>query len=115
MLKGETMLTQEKDRAAVQEFCAAVREKLGAVVKEIRLFGSKATGMDTPESDIDLFIVVSERTPQIEDTILDLAFNADLKYDVYISPRVVAQSVLDDPVWKTTAFIKKVEHEGVAL
>lgn len=115
MSKSDEVLREKKERAAVQEFCAAVREKLGSAVKEIKLFGSKVRGTDTPESDIDLFIVVSERTPEIEDTIIDLAFTADLKYDVYISPRVVAQSVLDHPVWKTTAFIRQVEREGVPL
>ena len=111
----QNVLTNESDRAAVNEFCKDIRRRLGREVKQIKLFGSKATGKDTPESDIDLFIVVSEKTPEIEDAILDIAFDADLKYDVYISPRIVSESVLNDPVWRITPFMRQIEQQGVAL
>lgn len=38
-----------------------------------------------------------------------------LAHDVYISPRVIAQAVLDDPLWKITPFLEVVEKEGVPL
>ncbi|MEW6163030.1 MAG: nucleotidyltransferase domain-containing protein [Nitrospirota bacterium] len=109
------MLKRKKDGMAVEEFCNKVRNKLGKTVKEIKLFGSKATDKDIPGSDIDLFIVVSKKTPEIEDIILDIAFEIDLKYNVYISPRIVSQTALKDPLWKNTPFIKNVEREGVPV
>ena len=109
------MLKRKKDRMAVEEFCNKVRNKLGKTVKEIKLFGSKATDKDIPGSDIDLFIVVSKKTPEIGDIILDIAFELDIKHNVYISPRIVSQTVLKDPLWKNTLFIKNVEREGVPV
>jgi len=114
-MKGGNMLKRKKDRDAVQEFCESIRKRLGKTVRTIKLFGSKATGKDTPGSDIDLFIVVSEKTPEVEDLILNAAFELDLKYDVYISPRIVSQSVLKDPLWKNTPFIRTVQREGVLV
>ncbi|TSA10341.1 MAG: hypothetical protein D4R73_05430 [Deltaproteobacteria bacterium] len=32
------------------------------------------------------FYVVSKKTPEVEDIILDIAFEIDLKHNVYISP-----------------------------
>lgn len=109
------MLRRKKDRTAVNEFCTEVRNKLGKAVKWIRLFGSKVSDRDTPASDIDLFIAVSKKTPEIEDTIMNIAFEIDLKHDVYISPRIVPESVLKNPVWKITPFIKSVKREGVLV
>lgn len=109
------MLKKKKDRMAVEEFCSEIRNKLGNRVKEIKLFGSKATDKDVPGSDIDLFVVVSKKTTEIEDIILDIAFEIDLKHDVYISPRIVSQSTLKNRLWKITPFIKNIERKGVPL
>jgi hypothetical protein len=51
----------------------------------------------------------------VESLILDKAFEIDLKHDVYISPRIVSASVLKDPVWKITPFIKNIERDGVPV
>jgi len=103
------------DRQAVEEFCQQVRHVLGHRLVAMKLFGSKARGEAGEESDIDIFIVVDERLPVIEDHIIDVAFNLNLKYGVYISPRVVAERILKDPVWKATLFLQQVERDGVAL
>jgi predicted nucleotidyltransferase len=109
------MLKRKRDRIAVEEFCKRIRNNLGREVRAIKLFGSKVTDRDNPESDIDLFIVVSEKTAEVENLILDTAFDLDLKYNVYISTRIVSESVLKDPVWRITPFIKKIEQEGVLV
>jgi len=61
------------DRLAVEAFRRAVRSALGPEVMEIKLFGSKARGTDSPDSDIDVFIIVRRRSPAIVDQIIDLA------------------------------------------
>jgi len=109
------MLRKKKDREAVKEFCELVRKSLGKTIKAIKLFGSKATDTDTTGSDIDLFIVVSEKTPEVEDVILNIAFELDLKYNVYLSARVVSQSILKNPLWKNTPFLRNVQREGVLV
>ena len=58
---------------------------------DVRLFGSEARGDATPESDIDVLVVVrpDEARIPLEDRIIDLAFDVNVELDVYISPRVV--------------------------
>lgn len=109
------MLRRKKDRMAVDEFCSRIKYGLGRRLKAIKLFGSKLTDTDTPDSDIDLFIIVLKKTDEVEKTIMDTAFELDLKYSVYISPRIVSQSVLKNQVWKNTPFIKNIERQGIAL
>lgn len=79
------------------------------------MFGSKATGRDTPDSDIDVLVVVNEASAAVEDRILDIAFDVNLAHDVYISPRVIGRAVFDDPVWRITPFIQALEREGIPL
>ena len=87
----------QKDREATNEFATKVRERLANQLAALKLFGSKARGDDTPESDIDVLVEVN------------------LKYDVYISRRVIEQAVFEDPLWKETPFIQHLGREGVPL
>ena len=103
------------DRQAVEEFRRQIVKLLGRRLVAMKLFGSKARGDAGRDSDIDVLVIVDERVPEICDRIIDAAFDLDLKYGVYISPRVVAERVLADPVWKTTLFLQQVEREGVTL
>lgn len=104
-----------KDAEALREFAQRVRESLGAKVLAMSLFGSKVTGRDTPESDIDVLVVVEEASGQVEDRVLDIAFDVNLEHEVYLSPRVVARATLEDPVWKITPFLQAIAKEGIPL
>lgn len=94
------------DAAAVAEFADKVRAALGSDVLDMRLFGSKATGQDAPDSDIDILVVVTESRTDVEDRILAIAFDVNLAHDVFISPSVVGRATLDDPVGRITPFLK---------
>ena len=48
------------DASAVAEFADKVRRAFGNDVLDLRLFGSKATGQDSPDPDIDILVVVEE-------------------------------------------------------
>lgn len=104
-----------RDAAALDEFVRQVRETLGTNLVALKLFGSKARRHDAPESDIDVLVVVDDASVEIEDRVLDVAIDVGLAHEVYVSPRVIACAVLDDPVWKITPFLRAVEKEGVPL
>ncbi len=104
-----------KDRSAVETFCRKVIDKFGREVVGLTLFGSKVRGSDQPGSDIDVLVVVSARTPALVDGIIDVAFEVNLAFDVYISPRVVGRNALSDPRWAVTPLIQAVRREGVAI
>ena len=106
---------KSKDAAALEEFLRKTRAALGNNLLEVKLFGSKATGKDQPDSDIDVLVVVKKNGVEIEDRVRDIAFDVNLKHDVYISPRVIARAIISDPVWSITPFLRAVAKEGVPL
>ncbi len=103
------------ENKAVQIFTERVLRALGEHVLSIKLFGSKVHGTDTPESDIDVAIIIDSENLDYEENVLDIAFDINLEYDLYISPKVIPQAVFLHPVWQHTLFIKNIEKEGVAL
>jgi uncharacterized protein len=104
-----------RDMAAIREFVERVRVALGEKVLALNLFGSKATGRDTPESDIDVLVLVDEASVALEDEVLRIAFDINLAHDVYISPRVVGKATIEDPVWANTMFIRAAVRNGIPL
>jgi predicted nucleotidyltransferase len=104
-----------KDAAAIEEFVERLRAVLTNNLIEVKLFGSKATGKDQPESDIDVLVAVEKGGVEIEDQVLDIAFDTNVKHEVYISPRVIDCATLADPVWSITPFLKAIAKEGIPL
>src|ERR1700730_12139534 len=104
-------------RLAVEEFVKRLRQALSSNVLDVRLFGSEARGEATSESDIDVLVVVQPDTGRVsfEDCIIDIAFDVNLEFGVYISPRVVTPGILNDPVWRETALIKNDAHDKISL
>ena len=103
------------DAAAVHAFAHAARAALGTNLIDLRLFGSKARGDAAPDSDIDIAVIVQNGEASVRDAVIDIAFDVNMAHDVYISPRVIPENVLNDPVWRITGFLQAVEREGVPI
>jgi predicted nucleotidyltransferase len=106
---------KSKDAAALEEFLQSLRSALGKNLLEAKLFGSKATGRGQPDSDIDVLVVVIRNGAETEDRVLDIVFDVNFKHDVYISPRVIDHSIVSDPVWSITPFLRAIAKEGISL
>lgn len=51
----------------------------------------------------------------LEDRTIDIAFDVNLEFGLYISPRVVTPGILNDPVWRETPFLRNVVRESIPL
>ncbi|MBI1879372.1 MAG: nucleotidyltransferase domain-containing protein [Chloroflexi bacterium] len=70
-------------KEAVKEFRAALEKLYGPRLKEVILYGSWARGEATPESDIDLIVVLAgEVIPGREiDRMIEVISEINLKYE----------------------------------
>ena len=102
---------------ATEEFVRRLRRDLPEHIVDLRLFGSEARGEATSESDIDVLVVVQpdDQLVALETRVVDIAFDVNLAFNVFISPTVVTSAIINHPVWRETPFLEKVLHEGVPL
>ena len=77
---------------AIEKFSRCIKDKLSTNVKDVRLFGSEARGTDTPESDIDILVLVEKDDRITSEMIMDIVVDVNLDYDVVISPIIMACS-----------------------
>ncbi len=103
------------DIAAVALFTTQVRAVLADALVELRLFGSKARGDATEESDIDVLVVVSRIDPEVERQVSDAAFEASLEHDVLVAPVLVSRARYEDAVWRISDLAVAVEREGISV
>lgn len=91
----------------------ALRRRLGAHLKTIVLFGSRARGDYTPDSDYDLLIVVDEVTPSVlaclDQIAGDFLFEESLVFSLIPISEVSYQTGNHHP------FLMNVAAEGVEL
>jgi predicted nucleotidyltransferase len=97
-------------------FVAGVRERFGARVAEIRLFGSYARGDATAESDVDCLVLLDRVERDDDRAITDLA--ADLTWQiagVVVSPMIM--SVAEFEAWKglERRTPLEIERQGIPL
>lgn len=75
-------LTPEETKA-VLEYKKRLAEKLGPELVKVSLYGSKARGDFNNDSDIDLLVIVEEKTSLIKEIIYDTLLDINALYDIY--------------------------------
>ncbi len=103
------------EKEAILEFVILLRQKLGTIIKEIILFGSKARGGSAADSDMDVLIVLTKLSWEIKKTISELAAQENMKYEVVISTVRYDINTWEDPVVRSSPFGKIVRDEGIRL
>ena len=84
-------------------------------IRDFRLFGSKARGDDTPESDVDVMIVVNEINPDIESQIDDIIFEVNLENDTFISAIIIGKKEIEEGPMSESPIYKIIQKEGIPL
>lgn len=104
-----------KHYAAINEFHQMLKTKFSSDLLTVKVFGSVARGTAGEESDIDVLVLINEKTPAIREIINDLAFEINLKHDVVLSPVIMSLLHFSNPLFQETQLYKNLREEGISL
>jgi len=87
-----------------------LNDNLRISVKDVILFGSRATGNSKKYSDYDILIILNdEYSVQDENLILDLCYDIDLKYDILLDIHILSKSELNSIRGRQPVFSKAIK------
>jgi len=104
---------KSNEQAALAELKKEI-EKTHRLV-DYRIFGSKARGDDSTESDIDVMVEVENYTSDIETLIDDLVFEINLEYDCLISVLIFGSNELQEGPLRQSPIYRSINREGVRI
>lgn len=110
-MKSINLKQNEKD--AVAELKNELQKRFN--ILNFCIFGSKARGDASPESDIDIMIEVETYTTDIESEIDDLVYEINLTYDCLISTTIFGKKELEEGPLGESPLYKVIETEGVKV
>lgn len=104
-----------QERTAIEVFSRRVKKALGKQLVTIKLFGSKARGDSKKYSDIDIYIIVKEKSLKIIDKISEIDVDIWDKFDVLLSPVVYTVFEETRNLEMHSFFFEAVQKEGIPL
>jgi len=92
------MVTREKipvklsqnERQAIKKLLSLLQESYGEQIQQALLYGSKARGKSTSDSDIDVMLLVTDESWKLKDEIINIVADINLEYDLLIDARVIS-------------------------
>lgn len=103
------------ERQALAEFVQQLRERFDGGVRSALLFGSRARGEGTPDSDLDVLVVVTSDDWRVHKQIRYLAADICLKHDLNLSPRVWSTAHLQEMEQLQTHLHRNIQRDGIRL
>ena len=84
-------------------------------VNQFVVFGSRARGTATEDSDLDVFIEVPALTPQLRRSISEAAWEIGFEKDVVISTLVATRFDIQYGLFGANPILKVIEKEGARV
>lgn len=105
---------QPPDRLVAMEVARTLKARLP--VEEVILFGSKARGDDTRDSDMDVLVLLKgDRPADASRQVWEVLWDVQMKYAVGLSPLVLSAEQWRDGVYQATLLKEEIERDGVVL
>ncbi|MBM4024742.1 MAG: nucleotidyltransferase domain-containing protein [Planctomycetes bacterium] len=83
---------------------------------KIILYGSQARGQATPESDVDMLILLDSEIPSQErSAIHDRLYEIGLEHDMVISALIDSVPEWEQPISRATPLYQAVQEEGILV
>jgi predicted nucleotidyltransferase len=104
-------------KTLLQEFQKRISEPVRLHIRHLILFGSAAREEDQPESDVDVLVLLDEKSQEREEALREAAYQAMWACDFQrlLSLKVLSLTEYQDRLAQGYSFYQNVEREGVPL
>ena len=105
----------DNEQAAIRQYASKLRARVPDRILSITLFGSKARGEASAESDLDLLVLVDSEDREFVSELWRMASDVSLEHNLVLSVRVFAESRWAESRRMRLPFYRAVQAEGVPL
>jgi len=113
-MRRKVTMRNSRDQKILEE-CKQEIRRLASEARVI-LYGSRARGTASPDSDFDLLVLTpTPLAPEVIRWIRDALYELELKHGVVISVLFYSEAEWHDPLRQATPFHREVEREGIVL
>jgi uncharacterized protein len=105
----------QKENEALQTFVQRLVAELGQLVVQVTLFGSKARGSSTADSDMDVLILAKGEDRLLQKKISKISAQIDLDYDILLNSLLIADKRWKQMSEERFSLCRNVERDGIML
>jgi uncharacterized protein len=113
MVRKPQIKLLENEKIAVSKLKESLIEKFK--LYDFRVFGSKARGNASSDSDIDVMIEIEDYNPSVESAIDDIVFEINLNFDCFISTIIFSKKEIEEGPLSESPIYKLIQREGVRV
>src|SRR6266404_2497024 len=108
---------QPEVKDLLQAFHERIPESVRPHIQHLILFGSAAREEDQPESDVDVLVLLDEKSQEREEALREAAYQAMWACDFQrlLSLKILSLTEYEERLAKGYSFYQNVEREGVPL
>lgn len=104
-----------REKPIIEEFKRRVEQRFPGELLRLVLFGSRARGDATAESDIDVLAVVHSEDWRRGDEIRDIGYELEIVHGVVLSIQVMSERYYQELKSRGSTFLANMEQEGLAV
>ncbi|MDN5942529.1 MAG: nucleotidyltransferase domain-containing protein [Nitrospira sp.] len=104
-----------RERPIIEQFKRWVEERFPGELIRLVLFGSKARGEATADSDLDVLAIVRSEDWRLGDEIRDIGYELEVAHGVVLSIQVMGERHYQELKARGSTFLANVEREGLAV